>query len=41
MVPGLTPTTMRRQLANLDAAASADIGWEIDLPGGASAATVW
>ncbi len=31
MVPAL-PATMRRQLTNLDAAALADIGWEVTLP---------
>jgi hypothetical protein len=40
MVPTLLLTQVRRQLTNLDAAALADIGWQIDLPGGsASAAT--
>jgi len=40
MVPSIGPG-IRRQLTNLDVAALADIGWEIDLPGGsASAATL-
>lgn len=37
MVPSI-PTGLRRQLTNLDAAALADIGWQIDLPGGSAAA---
>lgn len=38
MVPVLQPAQTRRNLTNLDAAALADIGWEIDLPGAAAAA---
>lgn len=37
MTPGLD-SAMRHVLTNLDAAALADLGWEIDLPGGAAAA---
>jgi hypothetical protein len=37
MVPTIN-TGLRRLLTNLDAAALADIGWEIDLPGGAAQA---
>jgi hypothetical protein len=38
MVPGIDPA-IRRLLTNLDAAALVDIGWSIDLPNAAAAAT--
>jgi hypothetical protein len=41
MVPGLDPGQVLRQLTNLDAAALADIGWQIDLPGGAASAATF
>jgi hypothetical protein len=40
MVPVLNMGETRRQLTNLDAAALKDIGWEIDLPGGAAASAL-
>lgn len=38
MVPTILPSLRRLLLTNLDAAALADIGWEIDLPGGTAQA---
>lgn len=40
MVPSIGPG-IRRRLTNLDAAALADIGWQIDLPGGSASATTF
>jgi hypothetical protein len=41
MVPTLLSTQVRRQITNLDAAALADIGWQIDLPGGSASAAMF
>jgi hypothetical protein len=40
MVPSISNGVVRRQLTNLDAAALADIGWEIDLPGASASAAM-